>query len=132
LQTGPAVALAMITGCVVTFQPVYLLSRQHRDAARATGGETPTRLAMALQQQGAIGGRQPPAKITRFVNSEAFHLVGGLDDCPVGERRHETKAPRVPRPKLVRHGDTVALRPSEDAGLEFVMPMVEKKPARLA
>jgi hypothetical protein len=93
----------MITGCVVKFQPVYLLNRQHSDAARALGGEAPAHLAMALQQQGAIGRRQPPAQIVRFVNSEAFHLVGGLDDRPVGECRHETKAPRVPGPKFVRH-----------------------------
>src|SRR5262249_26479577 len=69
-QAGPAVALAMMAGFVVTDQPAYLIGREDRDAAPPGGSEIPTSLAMALQQQSAIGRGQAPAHVVRFFNAE--------------------------------------------------------------
>ena len=118
----------MMSRFVVPAQPVYLLGRQQCHAARAGASKIPAHLAVALQQQAAVGRRQAPAQAVRLFDPEAFHLVGRFDDRPVGERRHEAKAPPVPGPKSVDQGDAVALARGEDARPEDSAPMMEEEP----
>src|SRR5262245_57409415 len=121
----------MMAHFVVTDQAVNLVGREVSDLAPAGGSEIPTSLAMALQQQSAVGRGQAPAQIVRFFNAKVFHLVGGLEDRLVRERRHETKTPGVPIPQFVSQRDTVASPFGKDAGLEGFSPMIMEKPERL-